>query len=237
MTATCFRCTELSLPSGEPFGACLHCNAFACITCGVRTAKISRFYCVSCKSGLTLLPSGGLPPTGGPGGPGGTGGGPSGPPAGGPDASVAPYNGSEEFELLEPRLAENTREAREVYHDFIDLFLATARDYAFDAIKREDTDRAVGYDRYSDPVEEALRADLLEGAQQLARDIEAAQAAGTLRSDLLADAFGVAQWATGVPAGEPVPPERLAMLPDARLRFVVGAAAVAAGGVIAREPA
>jgi hypothetical protein len=49
---------------------------------------------------------------------------------------------------------------------------------------------------------------------------------------LIADAFGVAQWAIGVPAGEQVPPERLRMLPDQRLRFIVGAAAVAAGGVV-----
>jgi hypothetical protein len=240
MTATCYRCAALNLsPPGEPFGTCLHCNSFACRTCGVRAAKVCRFYCLSCKSGLTLLPSGGLPPTGG-GGTGGSGGsgGSGGPPTAGPGGTGgaatpgAPYASTEEFEALEPELAGNTRGERSFYRRFIEHFLAAPSEYAFDEAKRQDTDRAIGYERYSDPVEEALRADLLSGAQRLARDIEAARAGGALRPDLLADAFGVSQWAIGIPAGEQVPPERLAMLPDERLRFVVGAAAVAAGGVV-----
>jgi hypothetical protein len=82
MTATCYRCTALGIVDpGEPFGACLVCQSFACAACGVRAAKVSRFYCVMCKVGLTLMPSGGLPPGGGGGG-GGAGG--TGGPAGGP---------------------------------------------------------------------------------------------------------------------------------------------------------
>jgi hypothetical protein len=228
MPATCYRCIALGQAPGEPFGACQHCTSFACSTCGVRAAGVSRFYCVTCKSGLTLLPSGGLPPTGG-GGPGG--GGPAAPAPLGPGDVVAPYAGTAHFQLLEPALAESSRAERDYYHRDIERFLAAPRDYAFDEAKRADTDRAVGYERYGGEVEQALRSDLLDGAQRLARDIDAAAAAGRIRPDLLADAFGVAQWAIGVRAGEAVPPERLAMLPDQRLRFMVGAAAVAAGAV------
>lgn len=232
MTATCYRCTTLrTSPSGEPFGACLRCQSFACITCGVRAAGVSRFYCVLCKSGITLLPSGGLPPTGGPGGSDPGGGGPGGAPPAGPGDVVAPYESTAHFEALEPLLAEYTVDERHYYHDQIDRFLEAAAEYAFDEARREEIDRAIGYERPDDLAEQALRGDLRRGAQRLARDVEAAEARGLIRRDLLADAFGVAQWAIGISAGAPVPPERLALLPDERLRFVVGAAAVAAGGV------
>ena len=36
-----------------------------------------------------------------------------------------------------------------------------------------------------------------------------------------ADAFGVAHWSIGVPLGEEPTPQRLALLPDKRLRFVI----------------
>src|SRR5437870_3403954 len=112
MTATCYRCTALAeTDPGKPFGACIYCQSFACITCGVRAAGISQFYCAFCITGLRLLPSGGLPPTGGGGsggGSGGAGGGPgggvdpSGPPSAGPGDVVAPYESVEHFEALEP---------------------------------------------------------------------------------------------------------------------------------------
>jgi hypothetical protein len=105
-------------------------------------------------------------------------------------------------------------------------------EYASDQVAREQANEAVGYQGYAGEVESSLRADFLAGAQRLARDINAADAAGQLRTDLLADAFGVAQWAIGVPAGEQVPPERLALLPDERLRFTVGLAAAAMGPLI-----
>jgi hypothetical protein len=133
--------------------------------------------------------------------------------------------------VLEPLLAEHSAEAREWHRDLVDDILVLSRDYAFDEAPRQDTDAAVGYERYDDAVEQALRQDLLLGAQRLARDVRAAEGAGTIRKPVLADAFGVAQWAIGVPAGQQVPPARLAMLPDERLRFVVGAASVAAGGM------
>jgi len=150
---------------------------------------------------------------------------------GGPGDTVAPYESTAHFEAVEPGLAESTAEARRWYHEYVASFLDLATDYAFNEERRARIDRIVGYEQPDDPVEEALRADLLRGAQRLMRDVEAAEASGRLRRDLIADAFGVAQWAIGVPPGKPVPPERLAMLADDRLRFVVGAAAVAAGGV------
>lgn len=235
MSATCYRCTALKEGPGEPFGSCLYCGSFACVTCGVRVAGISRFYCVSCKAGVTLLPSGGLPPTGGGGGGGGggspRGGGPSG--EGDPEVIelVVPYGSSAEFEVLEPTLAENTRSDRDYYHGSVEQFLAIPGEYAYNEAVREEIDGVSGYRTYEDEVEQALRSDLRGGAQRLARDLEWASARELLRPGLIADAFGVAQWAIGVRAGEQVPPERLWMLPDQRLRFIVGAAAVAAGAV------
>jgi hypothetical protein len=235
MSATCYRCTALKADPGEPFGSCLYCGSFACATCGVRVAGISRFYCVSCKAGVTLLPSGGLPPTGGGGGGGGTprGGGPAGDRDHEASELAVPYASSAEFEVLEPTLAENTRSDRAYYHGSVEQFLAMPSEYAYNEAVREQIDSVSGYRGYEDEVEQALRSDLRGGAQRLARDLEWASARDLLRPGLIADAFGVAQWATGVRAGQQVPPERLWMLPDQRLRFIVGAAAVAAGPVLA----
>jgi hypothetical protein len=73
-------------------------------------------------------------------------------------------------------------------------------------VRREDIDRVIGYEHPDDPVELALRADLSRGAQRPARDISAAGASDQIRHGLLADAFGVAQWA-------------LASLPASRFRL------------------
>jgi hypothetical protein len=208
------------------------CGSFACGTCGNCPANIGLFYCVICAPGLTLLPSGGFPPTGeGPGG----GPGPSGPPSGGPGDVVGPYESSEQFEKLESVLAYNTSTERRYYHDHIERFLELPAEYSFDEARRERIDQDLDYQRPGVPAEQALRADFRRAAQRLTRDIEAANAGQRLREGLVADAFGVAQWAIGVPAGTPAPQERLGMLRDERLRFIVGTAAVAVGG--ARAPA
>jgi hypothetical protein len=189
-------------------------------------------------SGLTLLPSGGLPPTGGPTGGGWGGGGAVGPSGGEggdgePEAALAAFQSSEEFTALEPDLAERSLADREYYHGSPELFTDWPRDYAYDAAAQEQINAAIGYVETSGAVAEALRADFRDGAQRLTRDIAAARARSVFRVDVLADAFGVAQWAIGVRAGDPAPPDRLAMLPDSRLRFVVGAAAVSAGPTVA----
>lgn len=227
MVATCYRCVSHGdITPGEPFGACDVCSSFACIKCGVRVKVICEFKCVTCYPGSVLLPQAGLGPAGG--GPGG-GGPPGGGPSGGGPSETRLFASTEEFEVLEPVLAEMTRSERGYYGHDVGHFLGIARDYAFDEARREEIDRGLGYEGYVDAVEQARRADMLAGARRLARDVEAAAAADRLRADLLADAFGVAQYAIGVPPGEAVPPERLATLRDQRLRFVVGAAAVATG--------
>ena len=193
---------------------------------------ISLFKCVTCYPSSVLLSVSGLgpgPSGGGPAGPGGAdpsggGGGP-----GGLNQEVTPFRSTAEFEALQPNLAENSRAERTYYHGDIQRFLGMAHEYAFDEARRDEIDANLAYSGYSDEVESARRADLRGGAQRLVRDLQAAEAAGRVRHDLIADAFGVAQYAVGIPAGEEVPLERLAMLSDPRLRFIIGAAAVATG--------
>jgi hypothetical protein len=186
-----------------------------------------------CYSSAVLLPAAGLPGTpGGPSGPGGLGpaGGPG--PQGDPDELAAPLTSSAQFVAVEPVLAANSAAERYYYQADIERFRTLARDYAVDEARREEIDARLGYERYASEEEEARRADLRAGSQRLLRDLERAEADGRLRRDLLADAFGVAQYAIGIPAGEEVPLERLVLLADSRLRFIVGAAAVATGPLV-----
>lgn len=237
MPATCYRCIEYGLdPPGEPFGACELCSCLACITCGVRVAGMELFRCVTCYSSDVLLTPGlGGAPAGadpddpdGPDdpGPGGVGG------PGGPGPGGSPIDSSAAFAVFQPRLYEQTRAEREYYHADIQHFLGMAIAYAQDAAEREQIDRRIGYAAAAGEAEARLRADLRAGAQRLARDVNHAEATGRLRPDLVADAFGVAQHAIAIPAGEPVPPDRLMALGDPRLRFVVGAAATATGPLV-----
>jgi hypothetical protein len=140
-----------------------------------------------------------------------------------------PFTTSEEFAAMQPVLAENSREQRDYYREELRKVLELARDYAFEEARREEIDRQLRYRGYSDEQERARREDLRLGAQQLMRDFDGAEASNVLRRDLLADAFGVAQYAVGIPVGEDVPLERLWTLADRRLRFVVGGAAVIIG--------
>lgn len=133
-----------------------------------------------------------------------------------------------------PALAEATWSERAFFRgNEVRAALSDADGYAFDVARREELDRRSGYLGYDDEAEEARRRDALAGAQRLARDAQAAQARDVLREDLLADAFGVAAWSIGVKPGEDPGPERLAMISDERLRFVLGFAmpATAEAGV------
>ena len=229
MPATCYRCITVTgvHPPGEPFGVCESCNAFACVHCGNRVPKLSIFKCRMCLASLVLFAGlgGPGPPPSGPGG--------GGQPGGGqplmPHEPVLPYGTRAECEELEPTLAEQAYAERQYYHNGVKRFLGMADEYAFDVARRQDIDRASGYAGYDDEVAAAHRADLLRGAQQLARDARTAEPAVALRPALVAEPFWLAQHAIDVPAGEDVAPVRLALLSDGRLRFVVGAAAVATG--------
>ena len=232
--ATCYRCTvEGTDPPGDPFGVCDICSALACISCGVRVAGLSRFKCVMCYSSAVLLTAAGL--RGAPKGPSDPGG--SSPAAGSgpqadPDELAVAFTSSAQFVAAEPLLAGNSASERDYYRRDIERFMTLARDYAVDEARREQIDARLGYGRYASEEEEARRADLRAGSQRLLRDLEQADAEARLKRDLLADAFGVAQSAIGVPPGEEVPLDRLLLLEDSRLRFIVGAAAVATGPLV-----
>jgi hypothetical protein len=243
MPATCYRCAAesplpvptIDLPSqqGDPFGVCQECSSMACITCGVRVQGDCIFQCVMCFSSIVLLTES-LGGDGDDGGPGGGGGGPGGDDDNGDgEATGRPYVSTAAFEALEPVLAALSSDERRHYHEHLDAYLGLVVDYAFDEARREEIDERLGVTAVADAAERARRADLRRGAQRLARDLEAASAAGVLRRDLLADAFGVASYAIAVPPGEEVTWSRLMMLADVRLRFIVGAAASALGSSIA----
>lgn len=227
MSADCYFCTALQTGPADPFGACFVCSAFACIGCGNRVPRRARFLCNLCFTKVVLLPSGGLPP--GSGGGGGLPEPPDGPDDDGISAVAAPHTvfaSSAEFEALMPRLAAETEGQRAVFHadGAIDAVLERARDYGFVEEQRRRIDADIGYVRYDDAAEAAWRADALAGARELARHAEEAQAHRRLKPSLLADAFGVAAASIRLAPGETPSPERLALLPDRRLRFVVGIA-------------
>jgi hypothetical protein len=169
-----------------------------------------------------LLPSGGLERSGEPPGGGG-----SSEPSGGGPAREEIFVSTREWEQLEPELAELTAEDRAFFHEgALAVTLERAHSYAFDEARREDLNAEVGWEVLDDAEEQRRRDEALLGAQMLARALQGATARGSLRPELLADAFGVACWAIGVRAGrgEIVSEERLSLLADIRLRFVIGMA-------------
>jgi hypothetical protein len=232
--ATCYRCIDRQLtPVGEPFGACERCSSLACLNCGVRVPVINLFRCVSCFSGLNLLTpavghrtppgsGGGGRPGGGPGGlPGG---GPGGLPGGDDDTTVVAYRDRYDFEAFSPRMAELTGGYRRHYSDNLAGYLVLADGYVRDKALRDSIAAAQPYllDNFH------LRDDLLAGADRLAGDVQGARDEGTLREDLLADAFGVAQYTVGAEPGERLDPAQLVLISDQRLRFLVVASSAVA---------
>ncbi len=193
-----------------------------CRACGNRLPNAARFRCVICFPETVLLPDGGLggeePPPGG--------GDPDQPDDGGEGAArEVVFAGTREFERLLPDLAEATARDRTFFREgALEVVFERTRGYASDEARRADIDAAVGYEGFDDEEEAKRRREALRGAQLLARDLEAAEARGTLRPDLLCDAFGVAFWAIGVRAGGIVSEKRLALIGDTRLRFAIGLA-------------
>jgi hypothetical protein len=61
-----------------------------------------------------------------------------------------------------------------------------------------------------------------ETARLLAGQLDEAIGSGRFRSDVFADALGVALWSIGVPPGEEPHVRQLAMISDPRIRLIVG---------------
>jgi len=224
MPATCYRCIAYNRdPVGEPFGACSQCSSLACRCCGNRLLEGAEFRCLLCYSRTVLLPAAGLagsdrPPGGGPE--------VAAPSGGGPGREVV-FASTRDWEALERQLAEDSAAEREFFHaGALEVTIGETRRYAADEVRREMMNREANWEVFDDEAENRRRADALTGAQTLARDISAAEASGTFRPDLLADALGVACWAIELrpQRGEAAPYERLCMLGDLRLRFAIGMA-------------
>lgn len=224
MPATCYRCTAFNRdPAGEPFGVCTECLSLACRNCGNRLKEGAEFRCLLCYSRTVLLPAAGLegshrPPGGGDG--------PTARPGGGPGGEVIFVN-TRDWEALERQLADESAAEREFFHEgALAVTIEETRRYAADEVRRAEMNEEANWEVFDDEAENRRRADALKGAQLLARDISAAEAGGTFRPDLLADALGVACWAIEVrpQRAEEAPYERLCMLADLRLRFAIGMA-------------
>jgi hypothetical protein len=224
MSATCYRCIAFNRdPVGEPFGVCTKCLSLACRKCGNRLKEGAEFRCRLCYSRTVLLPAAGLegslrPPGGG--------GGSIEPSGGGPDREVGFVN-TRDWETLERELADDSAAEREFFHGgALEVTIEETRRYAADEVRREKMNKEANWEVYDDETENRRRTDAFKGAQLLARDISAAEASGTFRPDLLADALGVACWAIEVRPqhGEVAAYDRLYMLGDLRLRFAIGMA-------------
>jgi hypothetical protein len=125
-----------------------------------------------------------------------------------------------------PDLAEATSGSRDFFRRDVESIAERAAAYARNEAERKTIDMMAGYVGHMEE-EEERREETKRGAQLLIRQVEEARAEERLREDLLADAFGVAAWSIGVKPGATVAPERLALLGDVRLRFIVGYAAPA----------
>jgi len=144
----------------------------------------------------------------------------------------AVFPDSRQFEELMPDLAEATSGSRDFFRRDVERIAERAAAYARNEVERREIDQMAGYEGHLEE-EEERREEAMQGAQLLIRNVETARAKERLREDLLADAFGVASWSIGVQPGATVTPERLALLGDVRLRFIVGYAAPAIAASVA----
>ena len=206
----------------EPLGVCDMCSSLACSPCGARIPGVAKFRCALCWPAVLLLPAGvgpgpeeeqggggsGRPvlPTDGPGGGGGA-------------PAQRTIKRTEDFEELVPALARESGIARanwrHVIDDVISELLTIAKGQG-------GADQLI--ERHAGSTEEPDVAMLssVDAGMLLASQVREAKRTGHLKPELMADALGVASWAINTEVGFQPKPDRLAMLADARMMFVVG---------------
>ena len=222
----CYRCVVVITadrePVREPVGVCLRCGGMACERDGELDHLYPQFICGMCEPDR-LSRSGGLPPHGPPG-PGGGGGGLGGPtpapPPSDPSGGGAVYADSPEFASRRPRIAAESYEHRSVWKEDIERTIDELKELGIDERAVALVARHLGGEL--DP------AGVRETALLLGNQLEAASEQGTLKPDLLADAFGVAGWAIGARPREEPSAYQLRHLSDLRLRIVLGYSAIQA---------
>ena len=223
--SACYRCEMVTAGSGEPIGVCDMCSAFACSPCGARIPGVSKFRCGICWPAVLLLSAGVAPgPEGGGSGGSGT---PSGQPrppggGGGGGVEVAAFADTEEFETLVPTLARESGVSRYDWRKVIDgVVRELLRIHEGDG--RTVVDELVEQRREDAEQEPNLTMLSSVGAGiTLAEQVSDARRAKRLKPELIADALGVASWAINVDVGTQPSADRLGLLTDERIIFVVG---------------
>jgi hypothetical protein len=219
----CYRCQTITAGTGDPVGVCDMCSSFACASCGTRIPGLSLFRCAICWPAV-LVTSAGIAPWSG-GGPGGGSGAPVGPTSpsggGGGGTSARIFDSTDEFEALVPTLANESGISRYDWRKNISdvvLSLHRVHEGGKDAL-----DQLV-HARKADTQEEPNVAMLssLPSGLVVASQVSDAEDRGELNRDLFADALGVASWAINVAVGEQPRAERLALINDPRVTFVIG---------------
>jgi hypothetical protein len=218
----CYRCQTITSGSGDPVGVCDMCSSFACSPCGARIPGLSLFRCAICWPSVLLISSGVGPQSGGgPSGGSGTPVDPAGPSGGGGGVSVRVVSSTEQFEELVPSLANESKTFRDDWRKEMGDIVASLERlhdggrYALDQLvekRKADTQEAPNI-----PMLNSLDAGPILGKQ-----VSDAKSREELDRDLFADALGVASWAINVPVGAQPAPDRLALLSDTRITFVVG---------------
>jgi hypothetical protein len=217
--ASCYRCAYVTGAGGEGVGVCGLCGALACRVDGVRMPVSSQFRCAMCVSKV-LWYSGGLgPPPGGGGGPSAPVRTPSDPDGGGGGVyAVKEYLSAEHFSETAPEIAvesfEQRTDWRQLVHKVLEQLAAFADSPAEQA--RVVQMAAEQHAEEEAPTWRLRRVELI--GRELSFEVRHAV---DLDTDLIADALGVASWAIDVPVGVDPPPNRLRLLADSRLEFVI----------------
>ena len=222
MAAGCYSCRAITLRKDDPVGACLECGAFACQDDGERDLLNQDFICGMCDS-TRLSISSGLPnpPEEPPEGPPGGGVPPAAPPSvpdgGGAGGAIVVYASSEDFEGRRPTIAGNSAGHRMIFRDKIGEILEELSDLRDDSTAHE-----LASDRRAAGLAEFDPRGIRRAARELGAQIYASRASGDLDPQLLADALGVAAWASGADTGAQPTIGQLRHLSNPSLRLIVG---------------
>ena len=216
--ASCFKCAvDQATGAADPIGTCGDCSSLACFDHGTRLKAGREFKCVLCvTTDMIDLATGSIihdtydPP----------GGGDSGAVVAGPDddgggAGAEPSRTAhEEFEshLLTQRIADASAEHRAWASQAIEALLERTRAFGDDS--QRPTMLAEIAVTSNERTRLAIEAAGLETIQTLA-------STDGLDYELLADAVGVANWAIGEKPGAEMSVERIDLVRDRRVRFLL----------------
>lgn len=224
--ASCFKCevVDKTAVPADPIGVCASCHSLSCADHGTRLRGVPEFKCVFCApwdlktAALRIIhetydeppPGGGdrgprMPSPRDPG------------PGGGREVWVPAVASHEEFErsVSTARIAKlsgkHRRQAAEQLGDLLEIMERF----------RDREEQATMVEKLAATSDKATRARVRIAGMRSAEILALAREAELLDRELLADSIGLAAWAIGARIGRQMSVDRILLVPDAELQFLL----------------